>query len=99
MPTRKSPSTTPRCLGQFWMPGSDEPAQVTGAVEVLGTRVELEVSPELTARHTYTQLANLLSADKVSRDHERDSRSCGASTNLLRVEHAYYDMSAQRTRT
>lgn len=49
MPTRKFPATTPRCLGQFWMPGNDEPAPVTGAVEVLGTRVELEVSPELTA--------------------------------------------------
>lgn len=58
MATRKFPSSSPRCLGQFWLPGSGEAAQATGSVEVPGTKVELEVSPELTPWHTYTRLAS-----------------------------------------
>ena len=55
MPRGEFPKSVSRCLGQFWLPESPD-TQITGALEIEGTRVRLEVSPGLTPFHTYEPL-------------------------------------------
>jgi hypothetical protein len=56
LPQGEFPASKPRSLGQFWLPGSPD-TRISGVLEVDGTSVRLEVSPELTPWYVRTPQA------------------------------------------
>ncbi|WP_462216221.1 ApeA N-terminal domain 1-containing protein [Mycobacteroides abscessus] len=67
MASNDFPAQTASSLGQFWLPDLSD-SRVTGMLEVAGTEVRLEVSPELTPRFSIEETGPGSAAVKVRDD-------------------------------